>query len=103
MFPLLSVKELYETLPTGELRIFDATALLPGDTFNPYARFEQAHIPGSRYFDGDEFSDPESTQPHTVPTPARFGKLFGRLGVKIRIELFFTIRATSPLPVGPGG
>ncbi|WP_082782390.1 sulfurtransferase [Acetobacter senegalensis] len=82
MFPLLSVKELYETLPTGELRIFDATALLPGDTFNPYARFEQAHIPGSRYFDGDEFSDPESTQPHTVPTPARFGKLFGHLGVK---------------------
>lgn len=82
MFPLFSVNELSDTFSSENVRLFDATALLPGESFNPYTRFEQAHIPGSQYFDGDEFSDPESTQPHTVPTPARFAKLFGQLGVR---------------------
>ncbi|MFT9458056.1 MAG: sulfurtransferase [Acetobacter orientalis] len=89
MSPLISVTALKERLSAPDLRILDATALLPGDAFNIQERFEQAHIPGSLYFDHDVFSDPESTQPHAVPTQARFEHLFGALGIKTTDTVVF--------------
>ncbi|MFT9206527.1 sulfurtransferase [Acetobacter orientalis] len=89
MSALISVTALKERLGAPNLRILDATALLPGDAFNIQECFEQAHIPGSLYFDHDVFSDPESTQPHAVPTQARFEHLFGALGIKTTDTVVF--------------
>lgn len=71
------------------LCVLDATALLPGETCNPDEAFLKAHIPGSLRFDIDIFSDQESTQPHTVPSPARFGRLFGALGITPSTHVIF--------------
>ncbi|OUJ04312.1 sulfurtransferase [Acetobacter cibinongensis] len=82
MSPLLSVPGLKKLLShTDTVRILDATALLPGESTNPKLGFQRGHIPTSAYFDIDVFSDPESSKPHTVPTPARFERLFGALGI----------------------
>ena len=43
--------------------------------------FRAAHIPGARYFDIDEVADPDTDLPHMVPTPGRFARLMGALGV----------------------
>src|SRR6185437_12789501 len=45
------------------------------------AEFRRAHIPGARYFDIDRIADQDTDLPHMVPTPGRFAKLMGELGV----------------------
>lgn len=89
MSPLITVTTLASWLGENALCILDATALLPGETSNPDEAFLKAHIPGSLRFDIDFFSDPESTQPHTVPSAARFGRLFGALGVNRSTRVVF--------------
>lgn len=61
--------------------VFDATALLPGESGNPAERFAQDHIPHSLYFDIDVFSDPQGQFPHTVPSAARYAGLMGAWGI----------------------
>jgi thiosulfate/3-mercaptopyruvate sulfurtransferase len=61
--------------------VFDATALLPGESGSPAERFLREHIAGSLYFDIDVFSDPQALFPHTAPSAARFASLMGALGV----------------------
>lgn len=89
MSPLITVKTLACWQGESPLCILDATALLPGETSNPDEAFLKAHIPGSLRFDIDLFSDPESTQPHTVPSAARFGRLFGALGISRSTRVVF--------------
>ncbi|GAN68974.1 sulfurtransferase [Acetobacter orleanensis] len=89
MSPLISVKTLASLQENPLLRILDATALLPGETSNPDDAFQKAHIPGSLRFNIDYFSDPESTQPHTAPSAARFGRLFGDLGITRATHVIF--------------
>lgn len=86
---LISVPALTKLISTQKLHILDATALLPGDSFNVQAQFEHVHLPGSLYFDIDVFSDPESPQPHAVPTQARFERLFGALGINASDTVVF--------------
>lgn len=89
MSPLISVASLQNRLKTENIRLLDATALLPGEAFNVQERFMQARLPGSLYFDIDVFSDPESTQPHAVPSQARFERLFGELGINTTDTVVF--------------
>ncbi|MGV4876509.1 sulfurtransferase [Acetobacter indonesiensis] len=89
MFPLICAEELKHTISTSSVRILDATACLPGENFNPRQRFVDGHIAGSLYFDIEEFSDPDSTLPHTVPAPARFASLFGSLGISAEDTVVF--------------
>lgn len=89
MSPLITVKTLASWQSENALCILDATALLPGETSNPDEAFLKAHIPGSLRFDIDLFSDPESTQPHTIPSAARFGHLFGALGISRSTKVVF--------------
>ena len=99
MSPLITVKTLASWLGENALCILDATALLPGETSNPDEAFLKAHIPGSLRFDIDLFSDPESTQPHTVPSAARLA-LWASAAQHV---WSFMIRATLPRPAGAGG
>jgi thiosulfate/3-mercaptopyruvate sulfurtransferase len=79
--PLVSTAWLAEHLGQPGLLVFDATLYLPTEGKNAPAEFRRAHIPGTRFFDVDAIADDETDLPHMVPTPARFARLVGELGV----------------------
>ncbi len=61
--------------------VFDATKYLPNEGEDGAAEFLTAHIPGARFFDIDVIADQDTDLPHMVPTPGRFARLMGALGV----------------------
>ena len=79
--PLIDVETLHAQLGDPALVLLDATAALPGEAFDADGFFADAHLPGARRFDGELFSDPDTDLPHTVPSPGRFARLAGALGV----------------------
>ena len=81
MNPLVTTEWLARELGAPDLAVFDATKYLPNEPKDGKAEFAAAHIPGARYFDIDEVADPDTDLPHMVPSPGRFGKLLGGLGV----------------------
>lgn len=82
MPPLVSSDWLAAACDAPDLRILDASFYLPAETRDPRALFQQAHIPGARFFDIDEIADPEERElPHMVPSAARFARLVGALGI----------------------
>jgi len=78
---LVSTDWLAAELGAPGLVVLDATSFLPGQGKCPEAEFHRAHIPGARRFNVDLIADPESDLPHMVPSPARFARLVGELGV----------------------
>jgi thiosulfate/3-mercaptopyruvate sulfurtransferase len=81
MGPLVTTDWLAAELDEPDLVLFDATKYLPNEDKDGRAEFLKAHIPGARYFDIDEIADPETDLPHMVPSPGRFARLVGALGV----------------------
>ena len=81
MGPLVSTEWLAAELGKPDLVVFDTTKYLPNENKDGKAMFLAGHIPGARYFDIDEVADPDTDLPHMVPTPGRFAKLLGSLGV----------------------
>jgi thiosulfate/3-mercaptopyruvate sulfurtransferase len=79
--PLVSTAWLAERLGRAELVVFDATKYLPNEPQDAAAEFRAAHIPGARLFDVDAIADTDTDLPHMVPTPGRFARLIGALGV----------------------
>jgi thiosulfate/3-mercaptopyruvate sulfurtransferase len=89
MGPLVSTDWLAGALGTPDLIVFDATKYLPNEPKDGKAEFALAHIPGARYFDIDEVADPDTDLPHMVPTPGRFAKLMGGMGVSNTSRVVF--------------
>src|SRR6185437_2485609 len=81
MGPLVTTEWLAGELGKADLIVFDATKYLPNEPKDGRAEFARAHIPGARYFDIDEVADTDTDLPHMVPTPGRFAKLMGAMGV----------------------
>src|ERR1700723_1828623 len=81
MGPLVTTDWLAGELGKPGLAVFDATKYLPNEDKDGKVEFLKAHIPGARYFDIDEVADQDTDLPHMVPTPGRFGKLMGAMGV----------------------
>jgi len=81
MTPLVSTEWLARELGAPDLVVFDATKYLPNEPKDGKAEFLAAHIKGARYFDIDAVADPDTDLPHMVPTPGRFAKLLGAMGV----------------------
>jgi thiosulfate/3-mercaptopyruvate sulfurtransferase len=81
MGPLVSTEWLAEHLGRPDLAVFDTTKYLPNEGRDGAAEFLSAHIPGARFFDIDVVADQETTLPHMVPTPGRFERLMGEMGV----------------------
>lgn len=54
--------------------------LSPSDK-DPYEEFRASRIPGSRYFDLDRISMPDTGLPHMLPSPAAFGAAADALGI----------------------
>jgi len=89
MSPLISTDSLAAELGHQDLVIFDATKYLPNEPKDGMAEFVRGHIQGARYFDIDLIADPDSNLPHMIPSPARFGKLMGELGVSNTSRIVF--------------
>jgi thiosulfate/3-mercaptopyruvate sulfurtransferase len=89
MGPLVTTEWLAAELGKPDLAVFDATMYLPNENKNGHAEFQRAHIPGARYFDIDLIADPDTDLPHMVPTPGRFAKLIGALGVSNTSRVVF--------------
>lgn len=87
MKPLVSTEWLADNL--GEVRVFDCTKYLPTEARDAGAEFAAGHIPGAAFFDVDAIADPDSDLPHTLPTPARFARLVGELGISNTTRVVF--------------
>ena len=89
MEPLVSTGWLAEAQGTPDLVVFDATKYLPNEGRDGGAEFLAGHIPGARFFDIDVVADQDTDLPHMVPTPGRFAKLMGEMGVSSTSRVVF--------------
>jgi len=87
--PVVSVAWLAANLSSPDLVVFDASMYLPTEPRDAKAEFLAAHIPGARFFDINEVADKETSLPHMVPTPGRFGALMGAMGVSNSSRVVF--------------
>jgi thiosulfate/3-mercaptopyruvate sulfurtransferase len=78
---LVSTDWLAERLRAGDVRVLDATWLMPALKRDARREHEEAHIPGAAYFDIDRIADPDSPLPHMLPDAERFAAEVGALGV----------------------
>ena len=78
---LVSTDWLAAHLKDPDLRILDATYLLPGAARNAQAEYEAAHIPGARFFDIDDVADARSDLPHMAPPIEKFMSRLRAMGV----------------------
>ena len=66
---------------TFSLHISLTLCTLPPSDKDPYEEFCASRIPGSRYFDLDRISMPDTGLPHMLPSPAAFGAAADALGI----------------------
>ncbi|TCP58689.1 thiosulfate/3-mercaptopyruvate sulfurtransferase [Rhodovulum bhavnagarense] len=78
---LVSTEWLADHLKDPDLRILDGSWYLPTDPRDPRAEYDQAHIPGARFFDIDEISDQRSDLPHMAPPVEKFIARMRAMGV----------------------
>jgi thiosulfate/3-mercaptopyruvate sulfurtransferase len=81
MGPLVTTEWLAAELGAPDLVVFDATKYLPNEPKDGHAEFLREHIRGAAFFDIGQVADTDTELPHMVPTPGRFAKLMGAMGV----------------------
>ena len=81
MDSLVSTDWLAGELEAKDLRIVDATYVLPADGRDPHAEFDKAHIPHAVFFDIAEVSDSSSSLPTMLPSAAKFASRMQALGL----------------------
>lgn len=78
---LVSTDWLAAHLGDPDLRVLDGSWYLPDMGRNARAEYDEAHIPGARYFDIDDISDQRSALPHMAPPPEKFISRMRAMGV----------------------
>ena len=78
---LVSTDWLAERLNAPDIRILDASMYLPTDGRNGRELYDQAHIPGARFFDIDDVSDDHSPLPHMLPPVEKFVSRVRKMGI----------------------
>jgi thiosulfate/3-mercaptopyruvate sulfurtransferase len=86
---LVSTEWLAGELGKPDLVVFDCSTFLPNEPGNKHDAFRAARIPGARLFDIDRIADDETDLPHMVPTPAKFARMVGALGVSNETRVVF--------------
>jgi len=81
METLVSTSWLAAELGAPDLRLLDATFVLPGSGRDARAEYEAGHIPGAMFFDIDEIADGDSPFPHMLPSEAKFASRMRALGL----------------------
>lgn len=79
--PLVSTAWLAERLDAPDVRVIDATWLMPGSARDARVDHALAHIPGAVFFDIDEIADTDSPLPHMLPSAAKFASRAKALGL----------------------
>ena len=79
---LITCDWLNENLNQEDLIIIDCTWHLPGTNRDGKSEFLNERIPGSIFFDLDEFSDQSSKYPHTLADKEWFSKKASELGIQ---------------------
>ena len=79
---LITCDWLNENLNQKDLCIIDCTWHLPGTNRDGKSEFLNERIPGSIFFDLDEFSDQSSKYPHTIADKEWFSKKASELGIQ---------------------
>jgi thiosulfate/3-mercaptopyruvate sulfurtransferase len=87
MKPLVSTEWLADNL--GEVLVFDCTYYLATEQRDAMAEFTAGHIPSAGYFDIKAICDPDTDLPHMVPSPGRFARLMGEMGVSNHSRIIF--------------
>jgi thiosulfate/3-mercaptopyruvate sulfurtransferase len=78
---LVSTDWLAKHLKDPDLRLLDASWYLPDADRDARAEYEEAHIPGARFFDIDDISDNRSDLPHMAPPVEKFMSRLRAMGV----------------------
>ncbi|WP_010137840.1 3-mercaptopyruvate sulfurtransferase [Oceanicola sp. S124] len=78
---LVSTDWLAKHLKDPDLRVLDASWYLPAMGRDAKREYDEAHIPGARFFDIDEISDQRSDLPHMAPTVEKFMSRLRAMGV----------------------
>lgn len=63
------------------MSIVDASWYLPAQQRNARAEYQAGHIPRAVFFDHDQVVDPDSTLPHTLPSPELFAAFASSMGI----------------------
>ena len=64
-----------------DVRIVDGTWHMPQLGRDARREFAEAHIPGAVFFDVDAIADADTTLPHMLPSPEKFAREVGALGI----------------------
>jgi thiosulfate/3-mercaptopyruvate sulfurtransferase len=78
---LVSTEWLAKEIGASDLRIVDATWLMPGSEQDAAALYLEAHIPGAVFMDLGEIADNNSTLPNMLPPPEKFSSRMQSLGL----------------------
>ncbi len=99
---LIEPEDLYSLLHldiAGSIKIFDASAVLPGSDIIPKDEYEAEHIKGAKFFDIDEISDKRSSLPHMLPLEKDFEASMRAMG--INQSDFVVIYGQTGIVMGP--
>ncbi|MFA3916871.1 3-mercaptopyruvate sulfurtransferase [Ruegeria hyattellae] len=78
---LVSTNWLAAHLKDPDLRVLDGSWYLPQQARDALAEYQEAHIPGARFFDIDDISDRRSDLPHMTPPVEKFMSRLRAMGV----------------------
>ena len=78
---LVSTDWLAAHLKDPDLRLLDASWMMPAMERDARAEYDASHIPGARFFDIDDISDHRSELPHMVPPVEKFMSRLRAMGV----------------------
>ena len=78
---VVTTEWLAEHLGDPEVRVVDGTWHMPQLGRGAGREFAEAHIPGAVFFDVDAIADTDTTLPHMLPSPEKFAREVGALGI----------------------
>ena len=83
----------------GQVKLLDASFVLPASDVDPLAEFGKKRIDGARFFDIKKAADASSPLPHMLPAPEVFAAFVAELGVSS--DDFVVVYAQSGMVMGP--
>lgn len=101
MDSLVTTQWLAERLGEPGLTIVDSSWHMPASGRSGRADYLEAHIPGARFLDIDEVSDPSDPAPHAMPSAEAFGEAMERIGVDRSDRI--VVYDNSPVHTAPRG
>ena len=78
---LVTTEWLAEHLRDDDVRVVDGSWHLPSAGRDARAEFAAVRVPGAVFFDIDAIADGETSLPHMLPSPEKFARAVGALGI----------------------